>query len=62
MLHARVFEQADAADRWLRDLRLTMGSSQAGTGASLSVVDRSLNRKSTQTTAIYSRLWMGDCS
>lgn len=35
-----------------------MGSWQAGTGASLSVIGRSLNHKSTATTAIYARLWM----
>ncbi|CAB3661386.1 hypothetical protein LMG27174_01656 [Paraburkholderia rhynchosiae] len=41
---------------WLRDLRHMMGSRQAGTGASLSVVGRPLNPKSTQTSAIYVRL------
>lgn len=50
MLHARVFEQADVADRWLHDLRRTMGSWQAGTDANLSVTGRSLNHKSTATT------------
>jgi hypothetical protein len=58
MVHARVIEQPDAADRRLHDLRRTMGSWQAETGANLSVIGRSLNRKSTQTTAIYARLRM----
>jgi hypothetical protein len=33
-----------------------LGSWQAKTGASLSVIGKSLNHKSTQTTAIYARL------
>lgn len=35
-----------------------MGSWQAKTGASLVVIGKSLNHKSTQTTAIYARLDM----
>lgn len=34
------------------------GVRQAETGANLPVIERSLNYKSTQTTAIYVRLWM----
>jgi hypothetical protein len=41
------------------NLRRTTDSWQAGTGANLSVIDRSLNHKSMQTTVIYARLWMG---
>lgn len=58
MLHARVFERDNADDRWLHNLRRRMGSWQAGFVANLSVIGRSLNHKSTQTTAIYARLWM----
>lgn len=35
-----------------------MGSWQAGTGANLSVIGRSLNHKLTATTSIYARLWL----
>jgi integrase len=58
MLHAHVLEQTDAADWWFHNLRRTMASWQAGTGANLSAIGRSLNHKTTQTTAIYARLWM----
>ncbi len=50
-----VLDKAGIADLRLHDLRRTMGSWQAGTGANLSVI---VNHKSTQTTAIYARLWM----
>ena len=40
----------------LHDLRRTLGSWQARTGASLAIIGKSLNHKSTQTTAIYARL------
>lgn len=40
----------------LHDLRRTLGSWQAKTGASLLVIGKSLNHKSPQTTAIYARL------
>lgn len=40
----------------IHDLRRTLGSWQAKTGASLSIIGRSLNHKSTSTTAIYARL------
>ena len=53
-----VLTQAGIKDLRLHDLRRTMGSWQAGTGANLSVIGRSLNHKSTATTAIYARLWM----
>jgi integrase len=43
-------------DLRIHDLRRTLGSWQARTGASLSIIGKSLNHKSVQTTAIYSRL------
>jgi len=49
--------RAGIKDLRLHDLRRTMGSRQAGTGANLSVIGRSLNHTSTATTAIYARLW-----
>jgi integrase len=44
------------ADLRIHDLRRTLGSWQARTGASLSIIGKSLNHKSVQTTAIYARL------
>ena len=46
----------DARGTWLHDLRRSMGSWQANTGASLSVIGKSLNHKNVNTTAIYARL------
>lgn len=43
-------------DLRLHDLRRTLGSWQAKTGASLVIIGKSLNHKSTSTTAIYARL------
>ncbi len=43
-------------DLRIHDLRRTLGSWQARTGASLSIIGKSLNHKSVQTTAIYARL------
>lgn len=40
----------------LHDLRRTLGSWQAKTGASLAIIGKSLNHKSPQATAIYARL------
>ncbi|MDW3680331.1 hypothetical protein RA280_00940 [Cupriavidus sp. CV2] len=53
-----ILDKAGIKDLWLHDLRRTMGSWQACTGANLSVIGRSLNYKSTATTAIYARLWI----
>lgn len=53
-----ILDKAGIKDLRLHDLRRTMGSWQAGTGANLSVIGQSLNHKSTATTAIYARLWM----
>lgn len=43
-------------DLRIHDLRRTLGSWQAKTGASLAIIGKSLNHKSTSTTAIYARL------
>lgn len=43
-------------DLRIHDLRRTLGSWQARTGASLAIIGKSLNHKSQQTTAIYARL------
>ncbi|MFZ4702524.1 MAG: site-specific integrase, partial [Candidatus Methylumidiphilus sp.] len=54
----RVLERAGLEDVRLHDLRRTLGSWQAKTGASLVIVGKSLNHKSVNTTAIYARLDM----
>lgn len=46
----------DMTDLRLHDLRRTLGSWQAKTGASLAIIGKSLNHKTLQATAIYSRL------
>ncbi|HRB21977.1 MAG TPA: tyrosine-type recombinase/integrase, partial [Nitrosomonas sp.] len=43
-------------DLRLHDLRRTLGSWQAKTGASLAIIGKSLNHKNQNTTAIYARL------
>jgi integrase len=48
--------KARIKDVRIHDLRRTLGSWQARTGASLSIIGKSLSHKSVQTTAIYSRL------
>lgn len=55
---AKLLARANITDLRLHDLRRTNGSWQAKTGASLVVIGKSLNHKSTQTTAIYARLDM----
>jgi integrase len=52
----RVLDRAGLADLRIHDLRRTLGSWQAKTGASLAIVGKSLNHKSPSTTAIYARL------
>lgn len=52
----RILAQAGIADLRIHDLRRTLGSWQAKTGASLAIVGKSLNHKSVNTTAIYARL------
>lgn len=46
----------DMTDLRIHDLRRTLGSWQAKTGASLPIIGRSLNHRSQQATAIYARL------
>ena len=46
----------DMTDLRIHDLRRTLGSWQAKTGASLPIIGKSLNHKSLQSTAIYARL------
>jgi len=46
----------DMTDIRIHDLRRTLGSWQAKTGASLVVIGKSLNHKTTQSTRIYARL------
>jgi integrase len=46
----------DMTDLRIHDLRRTLGSWQAKTGASLAIIGKSLNHKSHQATAIYARL------
>lgn len=52
----RIKDRADLKDLRLHDLRRTMGSWQAHTGASLPIIGKSLGHKSVATTAIYARL------
>jgi integrase len=52
----RVLDRAGLSDLRIHDLRRTLGSWQAKTGASLSIIGKSLNHKNTSTTAIYARL------
>lgn len=52
----RLLERAGINNLRIHDLRRTLGSWQAKTGASLVIVGKSLNHKSPSTTAIYARL------
>jgi integrase len=52
----RICTTAGIDDARIHDLRRTMGSWQAMTGASLPVIGKSLNHKNASTTAIYARL------
>lgn len=52
----RVLERAGLKDLRIHDLRRTLGSWQAKTGASLVIIGKSLNHKNQNTTAIYARL------
>jgi integrase len=52
----RILDRAGLSDLRIHDLRRTLGSWQAKTGASLVIIGKSLNHKSHQTTAIYARL------
>jgi integrase len=52
----RVLERAGLQDLRIHDLRRTLGSWQAKTGASLAIIGKSLNHQNISTTAIYARL------
>ncbi|MBA2483156.1 MAG: site-specific integrase, partial [Nitrosomonas sp.] len=52
----RILERANISDLRIHDLRRTLGSWQAKTGASLAIIGKSLNHKNQNTTAIYARL------
>ena len=52
----RVLDRAGISDLRIHDLRRTLGSWQAKTGASMAIIGKSLNHKSHQSTAIYARL------
>jgi len=52
----RVLNTAGITDLRIHDIRRTLGSYQAITGASLPIIGKSLGHKSQQATAIYSRL------
>ena len=53
---ARILKNAGLGDLRIHDLRRTLGSWQAKTGASLTIIGKSLNHKTHQATAIYARL------
>ena len=53
---ARIIRKADLEGLRLHDLRRTLGSWQAITGATLTVIGKSLGHKNINTTMIYSRL------
>ena len=53
---ARLLKRAGLENLRIYDLRRTLGSWQAKTGAALVIVGKSLNHKSSNTTAVYARL------
>ena len=53
---ATLLKAAGIENLRIHDLRRTLGSWQARTGASLSIIGKSLNHKTHQATAIYARL------
>lgn len=52
----RILKRADLEDLRLHDLRRTLGSWQAATGANSYIIGKSLGHKTQQATAIYARL------
>ncbi len=52
----RILKRAGIEDLRIHDLRRTLGSWQAKTGASLAIIGKSLNHKNQNTTAIYAQL------
>lgn len=55
----RICQRAGLVDLHIHDLRRTMGSWQAGTGASLVVIGRMLGHTTPNATAVYARLQLG---
>lgn len=53
---ARLKERAGLENVRIHDLRRSLGSWQAATGANLSIIGKTLNHKNVATTAIYARL------
>lgn len=53
---ARILKSANIENLHIHDLRRTLGSWQAASGASLPIIGKSLGHKSQQATAIYARL------
>jgi len=51
-----LLERAGIEDFRLHDMRRTMGSMEAITGASLPIIGKSLGHKSTSATMVYARL------
>ncbi len=49
-------DRADIQDLRIHDLRRSLGSWQAATGASLSIIGKTLAHQNVSTTAIYARL------
>jgi integrase len=52
----RILQRAQIQDLRLHDLRRSLGSWQAATGANLSVIGKTLNHKDIKSTSIYARL------
>ena len=52
----RILNRADIKDLRLHDLRRTLGSWQAATGANSYMIGRTLGHKTSQSTAVYARL------
>ena len=52
----RILQRANISNLRIHDLRRSLGSWQAATGASLSMIGKSLNHKNVNSTAIYARL------
>jgi integrase len=52
----RILKEAGIADLRIHDLRRTLGSWQAATGANSYIIGKSLGHRSQQSTAVYARL------
>ncbi len=52
----RILERADLKDLRLHDLRRSLGSWQAATGANQAIIGKTLNHRDMKSTAIYTRL------